>query len=318
MDIVDTHLHIIDHRRLSYPWVGNYRQLSGNYLYETYSAQALSLGIARTLLMEVDVPVEQIEDEAQMAEDLRRELGPPMVGAVISCRPEDPEFPAFLDRQLRRPHIRGLRRVLHVAPDDISRAYLFRENLRRLAASGLPFDVCVLARQLGLAAEFGRRLPKYAIRARSLRSARDRVGHLGAVACGDRRSCAEAESRRQDFRPPRLCGLARLDRRRTAPLCRALHRRLRLESGRLGQRLADLPRRRTAQPLGRGDAVDHRGVQRARAKRADGGERGAHLPTLERAAICLTPRRHCQERAMTASVFDLDPRCSIGRESCRH
>jgi predicted TIM-barrel fold metal-dependent hydrolase len=63
---------------LSYPWVGNYRQLSGNYLYETYSAQALSLGIARTLLMEVDVPVEQIEDEAQMAEDLRRELGPPM------------------------------------------------------------------------------------------------------------------------------------------------------------------------------------------------------------------------------------------------
>jgi predicted TIM-barrel fold metal-dependent hydrolase len=144
---------------LSYPWVGNYRQLSGNYLYETYSAQALSLGIARTLLMEVDVPVEQIEDEAQMAEDLRRELGPPMVGAVISCRPEDPEFPAFLDRQLRRPHIRGLRRVLHVAPDDISRAYLFRENLQRLAASGLPFDVCVFARQLGLAAELAAACP---------------------------------------------------------------------------------------------------------------------------------------------------------------
>ena len=48
MRIVDTHLHIIDHRRLSYPWVGNYQQLSDNYLYETYSAQALSLGIERT------------------------------------------------------------------------------------------------------------------------------------------------------------------------------------------------------------------------------------------------------------------------------
>jgi predicted TIM-barrel fold metal-dependent hydrolase len=157
MDIVDTHLHIIDHRRLSYPWVGNYRQLSGNYLYETYSAQALSLGIARTLPMEVDVPLEQIEDEAQMAEDLRRDLGPPMVGAVISCRPEDPEFPAFLDRQLRRPHIRGLRRVLHVAPDDISRGYLFRK--RRLAATGLPSDVCVFARQWGLAAELAAACP---------------------------------------------------------------------------------------------------------------------------------------------------------------
>ena len=86
--------------------------------------------------MEVDVPVEQIEDEAQMAENLRRELGPQMVGAVISCRPEYPEFPASLDRQLRRPHVRGLHRVLHVANDDISRGYLFRETLRRLAATG--------------------------------------------------------------------------------------------------------------------------------------------------------------------------------------
>jgi hypothetical protein len=192
-----------------------------------------------------------------MAEDLRRELGPPMVGAVISCRPEDPEFPAFLDRQLRRPHIRGLRRVLHVAPDDISRGYFVPEEPAAPRRDRAAVRRVRLRAAVGTRRRIGRRLPKYAIRARSLRSAGDRVGHLGAVACGDRRSCAAAESRRQDFRPPRLCGLARL-------------------------------------------------------------ERGAHLPTLEGAAICLTLRRHWQERVMTASVFDLDPKCSIGRESCRH
>jgi predicted TIM-barrel fold metal-dependent hydrolase len=78
---------------------------------------------------------------------------------VISCRPEDPEFPAFLDRQLRRPHIRGLRRALHVAPVDISRGYLFRENPRRLAPTRLPFDVRVFARQLELAAELASACP---------------------------------------------------------------------------------------------------------------------------------------------------------------
>ena len=111
------------------------------------------------MLMEVVVPVEQIEDEAQMAEDLRRELGPPMVGAVISCRPEGPEFPAFLDRQLRRPHIRGLRRILHVAPDDISRGYLFRENLRAPRRDRAAVRRARLRATVGLAAELAAACP---------------------------------------------------------------------------------------------------------------------------------------------------------------
>jgi predicted TIM-barrel fold metal-dependent hydrolase len=36
-------------------------------------------------------------------------------------------------------------------PDDLSEGALFRENIRRIAGSGLTFDLCVLPRQMGQA-----------------------------------------------------------------------------------------------------------------------------------------------------------------------
>jgi predicted TIM-barrel fold metal-dependent hydrolase len=44
-----------------------------------------------------------------------------------------------------------VRRVLHVVPDGLSQTDLFRRNLRRLGQAGLPFDICMLQRQLPLA-----------------------------------------------------------------------------------------------------------------------------------------------------------------------
>lgn len=41
--------------------------------------------------------------------------------------------------------------ALHVVPDAVSQSGLFRENIARLGAAGLPFDIVVLARQLPLA-----------------------------------------------------------------------------------------------------------------------------------------------------------------------
>ena len=46
------------------------------------------------------------------------------------------------------PFVKGFRRVLHVVPDAVSEGALFRENVRRIAGSGLTFDLCVLPRQM--------------------------------------------------------------------------------------------------------------------------------------------------------------------------
>jgi predicted TIM-barrel fold metal-dependent hydrolase len=69
-------------------------------------------------------------------------------GSISSCRPEDDGFPAFLDRQLANPFVKGFRRVLHVVPDDLSEGATFRANIKRLAGTPWPFDLCVRPDQI--------------------------------------------------------------------------------------------------------------------------------------------------------------------------
>ena len=52
-----------------------------------------------------------------------------------------------LDKAKGDPFVKGFRRVLHVVPDDVSEATLFRDNVRRIAGTGLTFDLCMFPRQ---------------------------------------------------------------------------------------------------------------------------------------------------------------------------
>jgi predicted TIM-barrel fold metal-dependent hydrolase len=98
--------------------------------------------------MEVDVAERDIEAETAHVASLVSAKDSIVRGAISACRPESEEFPAFLERALATPLIRGFRRVLHVAPDDLSASPLFRANLRRLGGTGRPFDLCVRADQI--------------------------------------------------------------------------------------------------------------------------------------------------------------------------
>ena len=79
---------------------------------------------------------------------LAARAGSLLVGAIASCRPEEKGFAAYLERQQADPFVKGFRRVLHVMPDDLSEGALFRENIARLAGSGLTFDLVVLPHQI--------------------------------------------------------------------------------------------------------------------------------------------------------------------------
>ena len=146
--IVDTHLHLIYRDRLSYPWLAGVPSLDADFTQETYAREARRLGIVAALHMEVDVAEGDIARETAMVEGLAGEAGSLLVGAIAACRPESPDFPAYLETVLANPFVRGFRRVLHVVPDDVSEGALFRENIRRLAGTGLNFDLCVLPHQI--------------------------------------------------------------------------------------------------------------------------------------------------------------------------
>ncbi|HEX3984238.1 MAG TPA: amidohydrolase [Acidisoma sp.] len=190
--IIDTHLHLIDQDRLHYPWLRDVPALNRSFSLQEYWSEAEPLGIAAALHMEVDV----VEEDREAESDFVLGLGAPVVGAIASAQPEDPSFAAQLERIAAKPGIRGIRRILHTLPDELGRRPIFTENLRRLARHDLSFDLCVLARQLPIAAEIARACPEIrfvldhcgvpAVEARALSSWGEdirRVAELPNVAC---------------------------------------------------------------------------------------------------------------------------------------
>ena len=145
--IVDTHLHIVDQTALSYPWLAGAGALNRNSSYDEYATEAKKLGIVAAMHMEVDVAEGDIEKETAYVTDIAARPDGMLVGAIAACRPENRDFPAYLERTLERRIVKGFRRILHEMPDGLSEQPLFRENLKRLAGTGLTFDLCVLPRQ---------------------------------------------------------------------------------------------------------------------------------------------------------------------------
>ncbi|KAE8235663.1 hypothetical protein A4X03_0g9696, partial [Tilletia caries] len=146
--IIDTHLHLIYRDRLSYPWLKDVPALDADFTWETYSREAGRLGISSVLHMEVDVAPSDIPAETEMVQELSRKPDNLIRGVIASCRPEDPDFAAYLEAQRANPFVKGFRRVLHVVPDDVSEGALFRENVKRLSGTGLTFDLCMLPHQI--------------------------------------------------------------------------------------------------------------------------------------------------------------------------
>jgi predicted TIM-barrel fold metal-dependent hydrolase len=151
--IVDTHLHIVDMDAMNYPWLAGAGALARNASYDDYAVEAKRLGITATLHMEVDVAASDIDKETDYVTEVASRADSLLVGAIAACRPEQEDFAAYLERTLDRKIVKGFRRILHEMPDDLSRAPLFRENIKRLAGTGLTFDLVALPHQLPIVAE---------------------------------------------------------------------------------------------------------------------------------------------------------------------
>lgn len=155
MRIIDTHLHLAYRPRFSQPWMATYPSIDRSWTAEDYFAEALPVGIEAALHMENDVPPEQMLNEAAFM----REAHDRVVGAIAAARPERPSFSQYLELLAAMPHVRGIRRILHVVPDDLSSTPPFLKNVRRLEEASLTFDICVRADQLGVAKRLAGRAP---------------------------------------------------------------------------------------------------------------------------------------------------------------
>jgi predicted TIM-barrel fold metal-dependent hydrolase len=151
MRIVDTHQHLWDLQQFSYAWTAGHAVLNRNFLLADYAAATRGYDIAKTVFLECDVDEPDQLGEARNVLRLSELPDNPVSGVVAGCRPESPDFPAYLAQLAGHPNLKGLRRILHVVADDVSLSPYFIPNLKLLPQHNLSFDLCFFARQLPLA-----------------------------------------------------------------------------------------------------------------------------------------------------------------------
>ena len=144
MTIIDTHLHLVYLDKFSYPWLADAPAIKRQWTVESYFAEAEKLGIEAALHMEVDVAESDIEAETRFM----TRVHPKVIGAIAAGRPESPGFAEWLEIASTIGGVKAIRRILHTSPNELSQTALFAENLRRLPAYDLAFDLCLRADQL--------------------------------------------------------------------------------------------------------------------------------------------------------------------------
>lgn len=157
MELIDTHLHLIDRAVTGHAWTARVPALAGR---DFSLDEALGLyggRVAGSVFMEVAALDWQAE--ARWVAGLVREGR--LLGQIASCRPEaDEGFEAWLDEG-RSLGVVGYRRILHEdVAEDVSLSETFRDNVRRIGRAGFPFDVNVLGRTLWLARDLARACPE--------------------------------------------------------------------------------------------------------------------------------------------------------------
>ncbi len=144
---IDTHLHLLLPEHFSYPWTADFAPLNKRFGLDDYQQSAADCDIAGAIFMEVDTAPEDAAAEAGHFCGLANDPASGIVGVIASGRPELDGFEAYLDK-IAHPKLKGIRRVLHVVPDEVSQSTRFRQNVAKLAARGLTFDLCARQDQL--------------------------------------------------------------------------------------------------------------------------------------------------------------------------
>jgi L-fuconolactonase len=139
-DVVDSHMHLWDTTRFSFPWFAGDPRLDRPYLPEDYLAQVPDPG--DLVFVEAACRPEQALAEVDFIEEQVAATGLPIRAVVAAVPVEDAAAREVHFADLtQRPQVRGVRRGLYGAAPDLMGSAGFREGLRQTAAQGWVFDV---------------------------------------------------------------------------------------------------------------------------------------------------------------------------------
>ncbi|WOO42703.1 amidohydrolase [Rubellicoccus peritrichatus] len=155
--IFDTHQHLIMANYWPYSWTKGLEPLEGHsFDYEAYLDASAGTGIAGTLFMETTPDDPYWNEETQYTLSMAANPDTLVRGVIANCRPEDEgTFEASIE-SIGSPYLKGLRRILHVVSDEISKQPAFVKGVRKIGEWDLTFDMCFFARQLPLALQLAK------------------------------------------------------------------------------------------------------------------------------------------------------------------
>ena len=159
MQIIDTHQHLWDLEQFPYLWAANRPALNRSFKLNDYYEAARGLTIAKSVHVEADVDEDFMLQETLHVLSLAKSNDNPIAGVVAVVRPEYDDFRAHINQIAGHRLLKGVRRILHTEPDELSSTTTFVENVKSLEDYGLTFDICVLARQLPQAINLVKQCP---------------------------------------------------------------------------------------------------------------------------------------------------------------
>ncbi len=147
--LVDTHVHLWDPTRLSYPWLASVPPLNRPHLIEDYRRACGPVSVAKMVFVQCECdPIQSLQEAVWVTEVARIE---PRLRGIVAQAPleKGDAVEADLARLAANPLVKGIRRLIQSEADD---AFCLRPDFIRgvqmLPRHGFTFDLCILHRQL--------------------------------------------------------------------------------------------------------------------------------------------------------------------------
>ena len=159
--IVDTHLHIWDLGRLSYPWLDGVPMLNKNHLIEDYRLACGPVAVAKMVFLQCECDFAQFQAEADWVTEVAR-IDPRIRGIVPWAPLEKGEAAGgALVKLAANPLVKGVRRIIQFEADqEFCLQPAFVRGVQLLPAHGLSFDLCINHRQLANTIKLVRQCPE--------------------------------------------------------------------------------------------------------------------------------------------------------------
>lgn len=159
--IIDTHVHLLDPGKLSYPEIAAVPAIHRTQLMPDLDRARGGVEIDGLVFVEVAVAEDQQVAEADFAAELA--AADRRIRAIVAAAPVErgAEVEGQIERMAQSGLLRGIRRLIQNNPDpEFCIRPGFVEGVRCVGRHGLHFEICITHHQLGAALELARLCPE--------------------------------------------------------------------------------------------------------------------------------------------------------------